>query len=31
VLVPRCDGLAIAHGANVPIDDEAAPHNPIKR
>ena len=31
VLVPRGDGLAIAHGANVPIDEEAEAHNPIKR
>jgi uncharacterized protein (TIGR02246 family) len=31
VLVPRAGGLAIAHGANVPIDDEAEAHNPIKR
>jgi uncharacterized protein (TIGR02246 family) len=31
VLVPRGDGLAIAHGANVPIDEEAEVHNPIKR
>jgi uncharacterized protein (TIGR02246 family) len=31
VLVPRGDGLAIAHGANVPIDQEAEAHNPIKR
>ena len=31
VLVPRGEGLAIAHGANVPIDDEAEAHNPIKR
>ena len=31
VLVPRSEGLAIAHGANVPIDEEAETHNPIKR
>lgn len=31
VLVPRSEGLAIAHGANVPIDEEAAAHDPIKR
>ena len=31
VLVPRGEGLAIAHGANVPIDEEAASHDPIKR
>lgn len=31
VLVPRGDGLAIAHGANVPIDEQAEAHNPIKR
>jgi hypothetical protein len=31
VLVPRGDGLAIAHGANVPIDEEAASFDPIKR
>jgi uncharacterized protein (TIGR02246 family) len=31
VLVPRGEGLAIAHGANVPIDDEAEANNPIKR
>ena len=31
VLVPRGQGLAIAHGANVPIDEEAEAHNPIKR
>jgi uncharacterized protein (TIGR02246 family) len=31
VLVPRSEGLAIAHGANVPIDEEAEAHNPIKR
>jgi len=31
VLVPRGEGLAIAHGANVPIDEEAEAHNPIKR
>jgi uncharacterized protein (TIGR02246 family) len=31
VLVPRGDDLAIAHGANVPIDEEAAPFDPIKR
>jgi hypothetical protein len=30
VLVSRDEGLAIAHGANLPID-EAAPHDPIKR
>lgn len=30
VLVPRGDGLAIAHGANVPIDQEAEANNPIK-
>lgn len=30
VLVPRGDGLAIAHGANVPIDEEAQANNPIK-
>jgi uncharacterized protein (TIGR02246 family) len=30
VLVPRGDGLAIAHGANVPIDEQAEAHNPIK-
>jgi hypothetical protein len=29
VLVPRGD--AIAHGANVPIDEVAEAHNPIKR
>jgi uncharacterized protein (TIGR02246 family) len=31
VLVPRGDDLAIAHGANVPIDEAAEAHNPIKR
>jgi uncharacterized protein (TIGR02246 family) len=31
VLVPRGEGLAIAHGANVPIDEEAEANNPIKR
>ena len=31
VLVPRGEGLAIAHGANVPIDQEMEAHNPIKR
>jgi uncharacterized protein (TIGR02246 family) len=31
VLVPRGDGLAIAHGANVPIDEAAEASNPIKR
>jgi len=31
VLVPRGDDLAIAHGANVPIDEDAEAHNPIKR
>ena len=31
VLVARGDGLAIAHGANVPIDEAAEAHNPIKR
>ena len=31
VLVPRDEGLAIAHGANVPIDEEAASFDPIKR
>jgi len=31
VLVPRGDGLAIAHGANVPIDEAAEAYNPIKR
>jgi uncharacterized protein (TIGR02246 family) len=31
VLVPRGDGFAIAHGANVPIDEEAQANNPIKR
>jgi uncharacterized protein (TIGR02246 family) len=31
VLVPRGEGLAIAHGANVPIDEAAEVHNPIKR
>ena len=31
VLVPRGEGLAVAHGANVPIDEEAEAHNPIKR
>jgi uncharacterized protein (TIGR02246 family) len=31
VLVPRGEGLAIAHGANVPIDEDAEAHNPIKR
>ena len=31
VLVPRFEGLAIAHGANVPIDEEAEANNPIKR
>ena len=31
VLIPRGEGLAIAHGANVPIDEAAAAHNPIKR
>jgi uncharacterized protein (TIGR02246 family) len=31
VLVPRGDDLAIAHGANVPIDEAAAAHDPIKR
>jgi uncharacterized protein (TIGR02246 family) len=30
VLVPRGDDLAIAHGANVPIDEAAEAHNPIK-
>lgn len=31
VLVPRGEGFAIAHGANVPIDEAAEAHNPIKR
>jgi hypothetical protein len=31
VLVPCGEGLAIAHGANVPIDEEAASFDPIKR
>ena len=31
VLIPRGEGLAIAHGANVPIDEVAEVHNPIKR
>src|SRR4030095_11392750 len=31
VLVPRGEGLAIAHGANIPIDEEAASYEPIKR
>jgi uncharacterized protein (TIGR02246 family) len=31
VLVPRGDGFAIAHGANVPIDEAAQAHDPIKR
>ena len=31
VLVPRGEELAIAHGANVSIDEEAASHDPIKR
>jgi len=31
VLVPRGEGLAIAHGANIPIDEEAASYDPIKR
>ena len=31
VLVPRGDGFAIAHGANVPIDEAALAHDPIKR
>ena len=31
VLVPRGDGFAIAHGANVPIDEGAQTHNPIRR
>jgi len=31
VLVPRGDGFAIAHGANVPIDEAAQAHAPIKR
>ena len=30
VLVPRGEGLAIAHGANVPIDEAAQAHDPIK-
>ena len=30
VLTPRGEDLAIAHGANVPIDEEAEAHNPIK-
>jgi uncharacterized protein (TIGR02246 family) len=30
VLVPRGEGFAIAHGANVPIDAAAEVHNPIK-
>jgi uncharacterized protein (TIGR02246 family) len=30
VMVPRGDGLAIAHGANVPIDLAAAQFDPIK-
>jgi uncharacterized protein (TIGR02246 family) len=31
VLVRRGNDLAIAHGANVPIDEAAAAHDPIKR
>jgi uncharacterized protein (TIGR02246 family) len=31
VMVPRGEGLAIAHGANVPIDVVAANYDPIKR
>ena len=31
VLVPRGDGLAIAHAANIAIDSGAAPFDPIKR
>ena len=31
VLVPRGEGLAIAHGANVPIDEDAASFDPVKR
>jgi uncharacterized protein (TIGR02246 family) len=31
VLVPRGEGYAIAHGANVPIDEAAQAHDPIKR
>jgi uncharacterized protein (TIGR02246 family) len=31
VLVARGEGLAIVHGANVPIDEEAASYDPIKR
>jgi hypothetical protein len=30
VLVPRSGGLAIAHGANVPIGEGAEAHNLIK-
>ena len=30
VLVPRGESFAIAHGANVPIDEDAEVHNPIK-
>jgi uncharacterized protein (TIGR02246 family) len=31
VMIPRGDGLAIAHGANIAIVPEAAPFDPIKR
>lgn len=31
VLIPRGEGLAIAHGANVSIDEDAAAFDPIKR
>ena len=31
ILVPRGDSLAIAHGANVHVDAQAAAHDPIKR
>jgi len=31
VLVPRGESLAIAHGANVPIDEDAASFDPVKR
>jgi hypothetical protein len=30
VMIPRDDGLAIAHGANVSIDAVAANYDPIK-
>jgi hypothetical protein len=31
VMVPRGEGLAIAHDANISIDKEAEAHYPIKR